>query len=121
MGVTLSSRVSGFCDGGSLVKFGLDAVDLVEKSEAEGRKLRRASSLRRSLVDGGRVHLFVRTTLATIASTEAVCLHLGEQNRGLRPGASPACRTRSPHQWGRSRAGRPDSAVSYLIDYPAIR
>jgi len=33
-----------------------DAADLVEKSEAEGWKLRRASKLSRSLIGGSRVH-----------------------------------------------------------------
>ena len=33
-----------------LLNWPLDAADLVEKSEAEGRKLRRASNLSRSLV-----------------------------------------------------------------------
>ena len=60
-----------------MVKCDLDAVDLVEKSEAEGRKLRRASSLRRSLIDGGRVHLSVRLRLAAAASTVSGLLALG--------------------------------------------
>lgn len=51
-----------------LVECALDAVDLVEKSEVEGWKLRRASCLRRSLIDGGRVYLCVRTRLAAAAS-----------------------------------------------------
>jgi hypothetical protein len=33
----------------------MDAADLVEKSDAEGWKRRRASNFRRSLIDGGRV------------------------------------------------------------------
>ena len=84
MGVTLSSGL-GFCDGGSLVEYRVDAVDLVEKSEAEGRKLRRASTLRRSLIDGSRVHLrFARVfsgggehgrqLACTWASKTAVCV-----------------------------------------------
>src|SRR5690349_20808378 len=43
MGVTLSSRGRGG-GGVSLVEWPLDAADLVEKSEAERRKLRRASN-----------------------------------------------------------------------------
>jgi hypothetical protein len=54
MRVTLSSRCRARA-GASPVESALDAVDLVEKSEAEGRKLRRASNLSRSLIDGGRV------------------------------------------------------------------
>lgn len=43
-------------------RVGVDAADLVEKSEAEGRKLRRASSLSRSLIDGGRVYSWRRNS-----------------------------------------------------------
>jgi hypothetical protein len=37
----------------------MDAADLAEKSEAEGRELRRAPNLSRPLIDGGRVRFSV--------------------------------------------------------------
>ncbi len=51
--------VSCFVTAPVLVDWVLDAADLVEKSEAEGRKLRSASNFSRSLIDGGRVRFGV--------------------------------------------------------------
>ena len=65
MRVTLSSRCRVRA-GVSLVEWALDAADLVEKSEAEGRKLRRASISSRSLIDGGRVLCFASAVTSTI-------------------------------------------------------
>src|SRR5260370_42124473 len=63
MGVTLSGRCRVRA-GVSLVEWALDAADLAEKSEAEGRKLRRASNFSRSLIAGGRVRFASRHEVA---------------------------------------------------------
>ena len=72
MGVTLSSRRRGG-GGASLLQWPLDAADLVEKSEAEGRKLRRASISSRFLIDGGRVqtHCFGSAVTSSIGGLPA--------------------------------------------------
>ena len=70
MGVTLSSRCRVRA-GVSLVEWAMDAADLVEKSEAEGRKLRRASISSRSLIDGGRVLCFASAVTSTIGGLPA--------------------------------------------------
>src|SRR2546421_12164980 len=70
MGVTLSSRCRVRA-GVSLVEWALDAADLAEKSEAEGRKLRRASISSRSLIDGGRVLCFASVGTSTIGGLPA--------------------------------------------------
>ena len=49
----------------------MDAADLVEKSEAEGRKLRRASISSRSLIDGGRVLCFGSAVTSSIGGLPA--------------------------------------------------
>ena len=55
-----------------LVESALDAADLAEKSEAEGRKLRRASNLSRSLIDGGRVLCCASAVTRTIGGLPAL-------------------------------------------------
>jgi hypothetical protein len=61
MGVTLSSRWRCFVMVRGFGRLAMDAADLAEKSEAEGRKLRRASNFSRSLIGGGRVRFAFET------------------------------------------------------------
>jgi hypothetical protein len=70
MGVTLSSRCRVRA-GASLIEWVWTRADLVEKSEAEGRKLRRASISSRSLIDGGRVLCFGSAVTSSIGGLPA--------------------------------------------------
>src|SRR5438105_13045579 len=92
MGVTVSSRCRVRA-GASLIEW-VHAADLVEKSEAEGRKLRRASISSRSVIDGGRVLRFGSAVTSSIGGLPAP----GRAEPGLLPGTSAACMIRLPHQ-----------------------